>query len=123
MMDQDLQQLACPYPKDHWIYQKHHVPPMDLRMGEGDLLHLTILSDIPNIAPRGMMVINKKQAAGLINAAGRYAIRASTMNGREIDFDPDAMLQNLVVAFLGYWTHDGLDHDNPEFNPVPIKAE
>lgn len=25
--------------------------------------------------------------------------------------DPDALLQNLVVGFLGYWTNDGLSSD------------
>lgn len=29
------------------------------------------------------------------------------MNGSEMDFDPDALLDNLVVGFLGYWTRDG----------------
>lgn len=35
--------------------------------------------------------------------AVRYAIRAATMNGQEKDFDPDALVQNAVVALCGYY--------------------
>ena len=57
-----------------------------------------------------------------IAAAAQYAIRASTMWGKDMDFDPDAMVQNFVVSMLGYHTPDGLCHDKdvPEFDPVPI---
>ena len=33
------------------------------------------------------------------------------MNGKEMDFDPGALLQNLVVGMLGYWTENGLSSD------------
>lgn len=52
-----------------------------------------------------------------IRDAGRYAVKCATMNGTEMDFDPDALLQNLVVGMLGYWTDNGLTDDewaNPE---------
>jgi hypothetical protein len=42
------------------------------------------------------------------------------MHGQEMDFDPDALCQNLVVGLLGYHTPDGLTSDtwaNPD--PVP----
>ena len=50
----------------------------------------------------------REDLVAALRAAGRYACRASTMNGKEMDFDPDAMLQNLVVGLLGEWTDDGL---------------
>jgi hypothetical protein len=50
----------------------------------------------------------RDQTALNIRDAARYAIRASTMNGKETNFDPDALVQNLIVGFLGYWTQDGL---------------
>lgn len=37
-----------------------------------------------------------------------YAIKASTSCGKNMDFDPDAMCQNLIIGMLGYWTPNGL---------------
>jgi ATP-dependent DNA helicase RecQ len=42
-----------------------------------------------------------------IAAAERMGVRATTINGTEEDFDPDAMVQNMVVGMVGYFTHDG----------------
>jgi len=86
--------MSWPLPKDHWIYGIQDAgfsgePPARFRMGQGDLRN--VLADI-------------------IREAGKYAVKASTMCGKEIDFDPDAMVQNLVVAFLGFWTEDGFSH-------------
>jgi hypothetical protein len=78
---------SLPLPKTHWIYANHeNVPPMPMRVGAG---------------------ARRDALAKQIAEAARYAVRASTMNGREMDFDPDAMVQNLVVGLLGYWTEDG----------------
>ena len=78
---------SYPLPKDHWLYADHeNVPPAPMRRGLGpDRGHL----------------------AEHVTAAARYAIRASTMNGKELDFDPDAMVQNMIVGLLGYWTETG----------------
>ena len=35
-------------------------------------------------------------------AAAKYAVRSATMNGKEPDFDPDALCQNMVVGLLGF---------------------
>src|SRR5688572_12551480 len=80
---------SFPLPTDHWLYADgYNTPPMPLRLGTDD--------------PR-------RQAFNeAVRAAARYAIRASTMNGKEADFDPDAMVQNMVVGLLGYHTADGL---------------
>lgn len=73
---------------------KENVSPMPLRMGTD--------SD----RRRGM-----EEA---VRAAAKYAIRASTMNGAIIDFDPDAMVQNMAVGLLGYNTPTGLASDATE---------
>jgi hypothetical protein len=56
-----------------------------------------------------------------IRDAGKYAVRCATMNGADNDFDPDALVQNLVVGMIGYFTPDGFSSDawaNPE-QPTP----
>lgn len=78
---------SFPLPKTHWIYADgHNEPPMPMRIGVGP---------------------KRNELAEQIAAATRFAVRASTRNGKEMDFDPDAMVQNMVVGLLGYWTHDG----------------
>jgi hypothetical protein len=37
-------------------------------------------------------------------AAVRYAVRGATMRGKEMDFDPDALVQNAVYALCGPYT-------------------
>lgn len=79
---------SFPLPKDHWLYSDgRSEPPMPMRVGVGR---------------------ERDELAAQIKAAARYAIRASTMCGKEKDFDPDAMVQNMVVGLLGYWTESGL---------------
>jgi hypothetical protein len=34
--------------------------------------------------------------------AAKYAIKAATDNGKDVDFDPDALIQNLLVGLFGY---------------------
>lgn len=92
---------SYPLPKDHWLFAEgHNVPPMPFRMGTDD--------------PR------RQDFNKMVSAAARHAVRASTMNGKDADFDPDAMVQNFIVGMLGYHTADGLSGEswgNPE--PVP----
>lgn len=83
--------MSYPLPKDHWLLQEgYNEPPAPFRMGMDD--------------PR------RKEFTDALRAAGRYAVRAATMNGKEIDFDPDALVQNIITGMLGYWTHDGYSH-------------
>jgi hypothetical protein len=78
---------SFPLPRDHWLYAEgYNTPPAPWRIGVGN---------------------ERTEVAEGIRAACRYAVRASTMNGKEMDFDPDAMVQNMVVGLLGYWTKDG----------------
>lgn len=99
---------STPLSKDHWLYAEpssgYEAPPMPLRMGKG--------------SPK------RREMTEMLRAAGRYAIRAATMNGQDEDFDPDAMIQNLVVGMFGYHTDDGLSGDdwaNPD--PIPQRAD
>ena len=78
---------SFPLRKTHWIFAEHeNVPPMPMQIGAG---------------------AERDALAKQIREAARFAIRASTMNGTEMDFDPDAMVQNMIVGLLGYWTMDG----------------
>lgn len=79
---------SFPLPKDHWLYKEgFNEPPMPFRIGTTSRF--------------------REELATQITAAARYAVRASTMNGKIEDFDPDAMVQNFIVGMLGYWTPDG----------------
>lgn len=97
--------MSMPLPKTHWIYNTDDSissgpAPMPFRMGCED-----------EIVIRGE-ILTRKQFADKIRTATRYAVRASIMCGKEMDFDPDAMVQNMVCGMLGYWTEDGLSNDN-----------
>jgi hypothetical protein len=116
--------MSMPLRKDHWIYGakesetrqvgddskcRYEPPPMIIRMGAQDEMFFGVrgngqVKEMP-------FILTKEQFAELIRKAGRYAVRAATMKGEEMDFDPDALLQNLVVGFLGYWTENGLSND------------
>lgn len=114
--------MSMPLRKDHWIYQKDdtpagfqsNVPPMPFRMGAKDTVYIGLdEGDIGSLIKSGQqrvptLKLSKEKFEKAIRAAGKYAVRCATMNGSEMDFDPDALLQNLVVGMLGYWTEDGL---------------
>jgi hypothetical protein len=113
--------MSMPLPKTHWIYQGDrqesygvfNTPPIVFRMGSRDVASLLIQrKDGP--PPFGMdrpIHMTKEEFADKVKAAGRYAVRCATMNGKEMDFDPDALIQNLLVGMLGYWTDNGLSSD------------
>ncbi len=93
--------MTMPLPKDHWLHEgAYPVPPMPFRMGKGD--------------PR------RKAMEEAIWAAAKYAVRASTMRGQDMDFDPDALCQNMVVGMLGYHTPNALAGDDDWANPDPV---
>lgn len=99
--------MTMPLPDNHWLYRRprgdtFEPPPMPFRCGEGRL---------------------RNAIADKIRAAVRYALRASTMNGTE-EPDPDAIVQNVVVGLLGYWSPDGTIEEawgNP--SPVPMLVD
>lgn len=93
---------SFPLRKDHWLFAddgEYEPAPMPMRMGIHD--------------PR------RKWHEQAIRAAARYAVRASTMKGRDEDFDPDALVQNMVTGMLGYFTPDGTT-DDAWANPMPL---
>jgi hypothetical protein len=96
--------MSLPLPKDHWIYKKedddYDAPPMHFRMG----------------IARPM----RKEFENAILKAGRWAVKASTLHGKNNDFDPDALVKNIIIGLIGYYTEDGLsDSDFANPNPVP----
>lgn len=91
---------SFPLPKTHWLYEPNGAPPMPMRMGQAD-------------DRRGVF-------ADMVREAAKYAIRGATMSGKETDFDPDALVQNMVVGLLGYHTFDGLSGEGwGDPSPVP----
>jgi hypothetical protein len=101
--------MTLPLPKDHWLTrQGQNVPPMEFRMGTNFVAEIMI-------AERGWggrrKRYDRKQLEEVFAKAGRYAVRCATMNGQEDDYDPDALVGNLVIALLGYCTADALSSD------------
>lgn len=95
---------SFPLPKDHWLYEKKdNIPPMTYRAG----------TESPN----------RKMWEDRIREATKYAVRACTMNGQEMDFDPDAMIQNMIVGVLGYYTPTGLSECSDENPAEEFEAE
>jgi hypothetical protein len=75
--------LTLPLPNDHWLYT-----PREYREGEYEPIEL----------PKPLLTHEQRDQ---VVAAVRYAVRGATMCGKEIDFDPDALVQNAVYALCG----------------------
>ena len=73
--------VSMPLPRAHWIYQ----------VGVWD-------TDRDSDAPVPVFGRDRVEA---VRAAAKWAVRAATMNGTEMDFDPDALVQNMVYALCG----------------------
>lgn len=113
--------ISIPLPKNHWIYRHgYNVPPMPFRLGTDEVF---FFGKHKKLDPDGgvmngtLNALDKLGFERAIRAAGKYAIRCATMNGSDPDFDPDALLQNLVVGMLGYWTGNGLSKTDDWMNP------
>lgn len=93
--------MSFKLPDDHWLYDQVLLqnPPMKMRMGSDD--------------PR------RKMWEELISEGVMYGIKAATMNGKEDDFDPDALVRNVLIALFGYYTPNGLSFEEM-FNPDDI---
>lgn len=76
---------SIPLPKDHWLY----APQAEGWDNE---------RDCPEDTPHPTLDDTKRQA--VIDAV-RWAVRGATMCGKENDFDPDAMVLNVVYALCG----------------------
>ena len=75
---------SLPLPTDHWLYAPH-----EYRDGEVEPVELP--------AP----ILNHQAHGETVRAAIRYAIRGATMCGKDVDFDPDALVQNAMYALCG----------------------
>jgi hypothetical protein len=100
--DSGFAMMSFPLSKDHWLYEdRYNIPPMPLRLGTEGEMTFSLNDD------KDQHCWTKKEFANKIREAAKYAIRVSTMNGKDEDFDPDAMVQNFIVGLSGYWTSDG----------------
>jgi hypothetical protein len=96
--------MTFPLPADHWLFrqtEEYEYPPMKMRTGTKDP--------------------DREKLKEIITEAGRYAVRAATMNGKEDDFDPDALVRNIVIGMLGYETDDGLCRLDDWANPPEFR--
>lgn len=75
---------SLPLPTDHWLYAPR---------GEWD-------NERDEYAECPKPILTHEQREAVV-AAIRYAIRGATMCGKEMDFDPDAMVLNAVYALCG----------------------
>jgi hypothetical protein len=75
---------SFPLPADHWLY----APRTEWDSVRDDFAE----------TPIPILSNHQRQA---VAAAARYAIRGATMCGKEMDFDPDAMVLNFCYAMCG----------------------
>lgn len=75
---------SLPLPKDHWLF----APLAEWDSARDDFVD----------TPQPILGDAQREA---VAAALRYAIRGATMRGQEMDFDPDALVQNAVYALCG----------------------
>jgi hypothetical protein len=73
--------FSLPLPDDHWIYER----------------------DDEGFIPKAPLPYPGKEPLTWreVEEAAKYAVRASTNCGKEMDFDPDALVRNMAMALLG----------------------
>ena len=76
--------LSLPLPKDHWLYAP--LADWDSERNKSAECPIPILTH------------DSREA---IVAAARFAIRGATQRGEIDDFDPDALVLNMVYALCG----------------------
>ncbi len=77
---------SFPLPKTHWLFTPREY------VGS---------STEPKDLPEPILTHAQRYQ---VEQAIRYAVRGATMCGREMDFDPDALVQNAVYALCGPYT-------------------
>jgi hypothetical protein len=78
--------MSYPLPKNHWLYAERQYND-----GEDEPVEL------------GKPVLTHEMRDAVVSAV-RYAVRGATNCGKEVDFDPDALVQNAVYALCGPFT-------------------
>ena len=77
--------MSFPLPKTHWLY----APSCEQWDSARDTNADTPLPIVSN------------ELRDAVKTAMRWAIRGATMNGKEMDFDPDALVLNAAYALCG----------------------
>ena len=98
--------MSFPLPYDHWMYRdREYLPGADEPV------------DLPKpILPHAL--------CEHVEAAVRYAVRGATNCGKELDFDPDALVLNAVYALCGPYGGASLrDIEPPTESPIAAKCQ
>ena len=88
--------MSWPLPKDHWLYAEREYSD-----GEYEPVEL------------GKPILTHELRKVVVSAV-RYAIRGATNCGKEVDFDPDALVQNAVYALCGPYTSPVATNDTSQ---------
>lgn len=109
-------EISFPLPQSHWLYKTTPEgytpePPMGLRCGT--LEHIQGTTEPPVPTPTiNVLKIESRYREVLtrhVKNAVRYGLKCATRNGKEKDFDPDAVVQSTIVGLFGLYTATGLD--------------
>lgn len=99
--------MSMPLPEDHWLYETDE-------KGFQPRPHYPMLAGNESLARDYL-------ARLIVNHGGKYGVKAATSNGREDDFDPDALVRNIELGLFGLRTSSGLS-GNPDdqrlFDPI-----
>ncbi len=108
---------SFPLPKTHWLYTKDAYgmtppPPMGLRCGSRSGLSEQMSKTFEVLDSKKIDTedLYRRVLSRHVANAVRYGIKVATNNGKEKDFDPDAIVQGVLVGLFGYHTTTGLTH-------------
>ena len=98
--------MSFPLPYDHWMYRNREYLPG---------------ADDPVDLPKPILT---HALCEHVEAAVRYAVRGATNCGKELDFDPDALVLNAVYALCGPYGGASLrDIEPPSESPIAAKCQ
>ena len=98
--------MSFPLPYDHWMYRDREYLPG---------------ADEPVDLPKPILT---HALCEHVEAAVRYAVRGATNCGKELDFDPDALVLNAVYALCGPYGGASLrDIEPPTESTIAAKCQ
>ena len=98
--------MSFPLPYDHWMYRDREYLPG---------------ADEPVDLPKPILTHALREH---VEAAVRYAVRGATNCGKELDFDPDALVLTAVYALCGPYGGASLrDIEPPTESPIAAKCQ